>query len=294
MFPELFNVAAVRKAIDLSVSNWVANWGDTLEQLVYPVKFMLDTIEMALQAAPWPLVTLVIVALAFFSTRSVVTSVLIFLLTMFLGVIGLWQESMQTLALLIVSAILSIVVGIPSGIVVSRSSHLRKIVVPILDLMQTMPSFVYLIPAIMLFGPGKVPGLLATVVFALPPLIRLTDLGISQVDPEVVEASKAFGASPLQQLLGVQLPLALPSIMAGINQSTMMALSMAVIASMIGAGGIGYQVLEGITRLEIGRGLLAGLAIVAVAIIFDRITQGIGLKAAPREEGAAAGWIRIS
>jgi glycine betaine/proline transport system permease protein len=287
IFPEPFNVAAVRKAIDLAVANWVANWGDTLERLVYPIKFLLNTVEMALQAAPWPFVTLAIVILAYFSTRSIMTTLLIFLLTMFLGVIGFWGESMQTLALLIVSAFVSIVIGIPIGIIISRVSHVRQAMLPVLDLMQTMPSFVYLIPAIMLFGPGKVPGLLATVVFALPPLIRLTDLGISQVDPEVVEASKAFGASPMQQLLGVQLPLALPSILAGINQSTMMALSMVVIASMIGAGGIGYQVLQGITRLEIGRGLLAGLAIVAIAIIFDRITQGIGLKVSHRKEGAA-------
>jgi glycine betaine/proline transport system permease protein len=149
---------------------------------------------------------------------------------------------------------------------------------PVLDIMQTMPIFVYLIPFVMLFGPGKIPALLATIVFAIPPVIRLTDLGIRQVDPEIVEASRAFGASPGQQLWTVQVPLALPAIMAGVNQTTMMALSMVVIASMIGAGGLGYQVLQGIQRLEVSRGLLAGLGIVFLAIIFDRIAQSYGRR----------------
>jgi glycine betaine/proline transport system permease protein len=149
---------------------------------------------------------------------------------------------------------------------------------PILDIMQTMPIFVYLIPFVMLFGPGKIPALLATIVFAIPPVIRLTDLGIRQVDPEIVEASRAFGASPRQQLWTVQVPLAMPTIMAGINQTTMMALSMVVIASMIGAGGLGYQVLQGIQRLEVSRGLIAGLGIVLLAIIFDRIAQSYGRR----------------
>ena len=148
----------------------------------------------------------------------------------------------------------------------------------VLDLMQTLPIFVYLIPFVMIFGPGKVPALLATLVFALPPVIRLTDLGIRHVDAEIVEAVTAFGATPRQKLFTAQLPLALPTIMAGINQTTMLALSMVVIASMIGAGGLGFQVLQGINRLEIGRGLLSGIAIVFLAIIFDRIAQSYGKK----------------
>ena len=147
---------------------------------------------------------------------------------------------------------------------------------PVLDIMQTMPIFVYLIPFVMLFGPGKIPALMATVVFAVPPVIRLTNLGIRQVDAEIVEAVTSFGASERQKLFSVQLPLAMPTIMAGINQTTMMALSMVVIASMIGAGGLGYQVLQGIQRLEVSRGLFAGIAIVLLAIIFDRIVQSFG------------------
>lgn len=176
------------------------------------------------------------------------------------------------------SVVLSVVIGVPLGIATSRSDRMRGGMLPVLDIMQTMPIFVYLIPFVMLFGPGKIPALLATIVFAIPPVIRLTDLGIRQVDREIVEASCSFGASPRQQLWTVQVPLAMPTIMAGINQTTMMALSMVVIASMIGAGGLGYQVLQGIQRLEVSRGLIAGLGIVLLAIIFDRIAQSYGRR----------------
>jgi len=160
----------------------------------------------------------------------------------------------------------------------SRSKTMQSVTLPVLDIMQTLPIFIYLIPFVMLFGPGKIPALLATIVFAVPPVIRLTNLGIRQVDPETVEAVESFGAAPMQVLFSVQIPLALPTIMAGINQTTMMALSMVVIASMIGAGGLGYQVLQGIQRLEVSRGLLAGLGIVFLAIIFDRIVQSFGRR----------------
>lgn len=185
---------------------------------------------------------------------------------------------MQTLALMIMAAGLSVIIGIPLGVLMARVNWLRSIMLPVLDVMQTMPSFVYLIPVVMLFGLGKIPAIIATVIYAVPPLIRLTDLGIRTVDREVLEASRAFGANPRQQLFGVQLPLALPNIMAGINQTTMMALSMVVIASMIGARGLGYEVLLGINRLEVGRGLLAGLGIVVLAVLFDRITQSYGQR----------------
>ena len=185
---------------------------------------------------------------------------------------------MQTLALMIMAAGLSVLIGIPLGVLMARVNWLRSVMLPVLDVMQTMPSFVYLIPVVMLFGLGKIPAIIATVIYAVPPLIRLTDLGIRLVDREVLEASRAFGANPRQQLFGVQLPLALPNIMAGINQTTMMALSMVVIASMIGARGLGYEVLLGINRLEVGRGLLAGLGIVVLAVLFDRITQSYGQR----------------
>src|SRR5690606_27217394 len=172
----------------------------------------------------------------------------------------------------------AIVISIPVGVWMSRSRRIRQIIMPVLDLMQTLPSFVYLIPAVMIFGPGKIPALLATIVYASPPLVRLTDLGLRNVDPAVMEASRAFGTSASQRLFGVQIPLALPTILAGINQTTMMALAMVVIASMIGAGGLGYQVLQGIGRLEVSRGLFAGLGIVVLAIVFDRITQAYGRR----------------
>jgi len=193
-----------------------------------------------------------------------------------MGLMELWEDSVKTMALMISATVTAIVFSIPLGIVMARSTLVRKLVTPILDLMQTMPSFVYLIPTVMIFGPGKIPALLATIIYAAPPLIRLTDLGIRQVEPNVLEAAQAFGASPSQRLFGVQIPLALPTILAGVNQTTMMALAMVVIASMIGAGGLGYQVLQGIGRLEISRGVFAGLGIVVLAIIFDRITQAYG------------------
>jgi glycine betaine/proline transport system permease protein len=178
--------------------------------------------------------------------------------------------------LMLIATLISVIIGIPLGILSARSNRLRTVLMPLLDIMQTMPSFVYLIPVLMLFGLGKVPAIFATVIYAMPPLIRLTDLGIRQVDGEVMEAVNAFGANRMQQLFGVQLPLALPSIMAGINQTTMMALSMVVIASMIGARGLGEDVLIGIQTLNVGRGLEAGLAIVILAVVIDRITQAYG------------------
>jgi ABC-type proline/glycine betaine transport system permease subunit len=193
-----------------------------------------------------------------------------------IGALGLWDLAIQTLALMIVSVLVAVLIGLPSGIAMASSGFLRRIMLPVLDAMQTLPSFVYLIPALMLFGLGKVPALFATVIYATPPLIRLVDLGLRTVDPRLVEVAADLGADPRRQLIDIKLPLALPSIMAGVNQTTMMALSMVVIASMIGARGLGEEVLLGIQRLDIGRGLVAGVAIVALAIVFDRITQAYG------------------
>jgi glycine betaine/proline transport system permease protein len=179
---------------------------------------------------------------------------------------------------MIVAVIISVAVGIPIGIMMASFKWLRTAMLPVLDVMQTMPSFVYLIPVVMLFNLGKIAAIIATIIYAVPPVIRLTDLGIRLVDSEVLEASRAFGANRFKQLFGVQLPLAMPNIMAGINQTTMMALAMVVIASMIGVRGLGYEVLQGINRLQVGRGVLAGLGIVIIAIIFDRITQEFGRR----------------
>jgi glycine betaine/proline transport system permease protein len=189
---------------------------------------------------------------------------------------GLWMETVATLALVIAATLISLLLGIPLGIWAARSDTVERIVRPVLDLMQTMPAFVYLIPAAMFFGLGRVPGVVATIIFAMPPAVRLTNLGIRQVPKELVETGLAFGCTAGQLLLKVQLPTARPSIMAGVNQTIMLALSMVVIASMIGAGGLGDTVLRGIQRLDIGLGFEGGLGVVILAIILDRITQSFG------------------
>ena len=195
--------------------------------------------------------------------------------------LGLWDLAMQSVALTVAALVVSTVLGLPLGIASGVSQRFRTGMRPVLDLMQTMPSFVYLIPALMLFGLGKVPALLATLIYAAPPLVRLTDHGIRTADPAAVEAAEAFGATRWQRLVKVELPLALPSILQGLNQTTMLALSMVVIASMIGARGLGEEVLLGIQRLDVGRGVLAGTAIVLLAIVLDRLTQSVGAAADP-------------
>jgi glycine betaine/proline transport system permease protein len=195
-----------------------------------------------------------------------------------IAVMGLWDDTMRTMAMISVCTLIAVVVGIPTGILMSRSDRMKAGVVPVLDVMQTMPSFVYLIPVVMLLGLGKVPGLLAVVIYAIPPVIRLTDLGIRLVDKEVLEATDAFGASPWQRLWGVQVPLAMPNIMAGINQTIMMALAMVVVASMIGVKGLGQPVLRAVTNQYFAMGLLNGLAVVLLAILFDRVTQSYGRR----------------
>ncbi|MEA3316496.1 MAG: proline/glycine betaine ABC transporter permease [Bacteroidota bacterium] len=193
-----------------------------------------------------------------------------------LNAMGYWDQTMQTISLILASALLALVIGIPLGIYASRHDRAEKIIRPILDFMQTMPAFVYLIPAIILFSVGNVPGVISTIVFALPPAVRLTNLGIRNVPGDVVEASNAFGATKSQLLFKVQLPLAMPTILAGVNQVIMLSLSMVVIASMVGAGGLGQAVYRGILQADIGLGFEAGLGIVILAIILDRITQNLG------------------
>lgn len=275
-FPEFINTRPLRFWVDDGL-NWVVrNWGGAFEDAAYPLLVMLNSIEDGLLMVPWWLIILAFAALAYGATRSKALPIIVVVGLVFMGLMELWEDSVETMALMISATVTAIVVSIPLGIVMARSEIVQRIVTPILDLMQTMPSFVYLIPTVMIFGPGKIPALLATIVYAAPPLVRLTNLGIRQVEPSVMEAAQAFGASPRQRLFGVQIPLALPTILAGVNQTTMMALAMVVIASMIGAGGLGYQVLQGIGRLEVSRGVFAGLGIVVLAIIFDRITQAYG------------------
>ncbi|ABF91191.1 glycine betaine/L-proline ABC transporter, permease protein [Myxococcus xanthus DK 1622] len=189
---------------------------------------------------------------------------------------GLWKATMETLALVLSSAMVALVLGIPLGIWAAYSRVVERVLRPALDLMQTMPAFVYLIPAVLFFRLGKVPGVVATVIFAMPPAVRLTNLGIRQVPTEVVEAAIAFGATPRQTLLNVQLPIAVPTLLAGVNQTIMLSLSMVVISAMIGAGGLGEQVLKGITQLRIGLGFESGIAVVILAIVLDRLTHALG------------------
>ena len=277
-FPQLFDLKALSRFVDDGFNEIVGAYGRTLEQIFLPILKMLLALERGLIWLPWWVVLLALAGLAWAASREVKTVAIVAVLTIGLGVLGVWEAAMATIALMLVSTFLAILIGIPLGVAISRSNPMQSVVLQVLDIMQTMPIFIYLIPFVMLFGPGKIPALLATIIFAIPPVIRLTNLGIRQVDAEIVEAVRSFGASPRQTLFSVQIPLALPTIMAGINQTTMMALSMVVIASMIGAGGLGYQVLQGIQRLEVSRGLLAGLGIVFLAIIFDRIAQSYGRR----------------
>jgi len=276
MFPELIDTRPLRRAVDDGLGWVVTNWGTAFEATARPLLLLLNAIEALLLATPWWLIILLLTGIAWLATRRWTLPVTVLVSLCFLGLMELWKDAMTTTALMIAATLTAIVVSIPVGVWMSRSGRVRQFFTPVLDLMQTLPSFVYLIPTVMIFGPGKIPALIATIVYAAPPLVRLTDLGLRSVDPSVMEASRAFGTSPTQRLFDVQIPLALPTILAGINQTTMMALAMVVIASMIGAGGLGYQVLQGIGRLEVSRGLFAGLGIVVLAIVFDRITQAFG------------------
>jgi len=256
----------------------IVNYGGVFESIANALLTVLVFIEQLLRGAPPWLILVIVALIAYAASRRVLLALGLAALAWLLGSLGLWEQAMQTIAIVLVSVAIAIIVGIPLGVATARSDITRAILNPLLDLMQTIPSFVYLIPAAMLFGLGKVPAILATVIYATPPLIRLTDLGIRQVDREVIEASRAFGATRWQMLKGVQIPLALPSIMQGINQTTMMALAMVVIASMIGARGIGETVLIGLQRNDPGKGLVGGIGIVILAIVFDRISQAFGRR----------------
>ena len=224
------------------------------------------------------------VVISWYLTRDLLKTLLPGVLIFTIGLFGLWEVGMETLGIVIVAVLISLVLGIPLGIAMANSDRFNAINTPILDAMQTMPAMVYLIPALMLFQLGKVPGVIATVIYSLPPVIRLTNLGIRQVSQEVQEAALAFGASPWQMMWEVRFPLAVPTIMAGINQTTMMALSMVVIASMIGAGGLGEEVLKATNRVAVGMGFEAGWAIVVLAIVIDRITQAIAKRWEPPQQ----------
>ena len=275
----------MKKAIDASFKGFSREYGEALEAFFYPLLKFMVWFEKLLIATPWPIILLVIGALAWVGSRNVklvIGSVLAFAV---IGFFGMWEDTMATMAIISVATIVCIGVGIPFGILMARSDRIQSIITPVLDVMQTIPSFVYLIPVVMLLGIGKVPGLLAVCIYAIPPIVRLTNLGIRLVDADVMEASTAFGANYKQRLWGVQVPLALPNIFAGVNQTIMMALAMVVIASMIGVKGLGVPVLRAISNQYLALGLMNGLAIVALAIIFDRVSQQYGKRLQKHREG---------
>jgi len=271
-------LAELRKGIDFVFRDFSRSYGDSIEAFFDPVLFFLVKFEKIMINTPWPIIIIVICSLAWIGSRSwklvLGTAISFFLI----GYFGMWKDCMATVAIITVCVIICMAVGIPMGILMARSSRVEKTMLPILDMMQTIPSFVYLIPILMLLGIGKVPGLIAICIYAVPPIIRLTNLGIREVDKETIEASEAFGATKIQKLRTVQIPLALPTVFAGVNQTIMMALAMVVIASMIGVKGLGVPILRAVMNQYLALGLFNGLAIVAIAIIFDRISQEYGRR----------------
>ncbi|CAM2195244.1 choline ABC transporter permease subunit [Paraburkholderia sp. A1RI_3L] len=261
--------------VDDSVHYLLDHDASTFDAIGKGIESFAALIEHGLQAVPmWAMMALFIgIGLWRVGWRFAIFVTLSLLL---IYATGFWDQTVVTLGLTLSSTLISLVFGIPLGIWTAKNRHVALVVRPVLDLMQTMPAFVYLIPAAMLFGLGRVPGILSTVIFAMPPAVRLTSLGIRHVNREIVEAGQAFGCTPWQLLYKVQFPSALPSIMQGVNQTIMMALSMVIIASMVGAGGLGNDVLASIQRLDIGLGFESGLSVVLLAIILDRITESFG------------------
>ena len=279
-FPHMDDTAlrGLKKAIDEGFRGFTRNYGDIIEGLFTPLQHFLIAAERFMLKTPWPVITLLVMAIAWAATRSARITLGCLATLLMIGYFDMWDDTMRTISMIFVCTVLSIAIGIPIGILMSRSDRVQRVINPILDVMQTMPSFVYLIPVVMLLGIGKVPGLIAVVIYAIPPMIRLTDLGIRLVDKDVLEAADAFGADRKQKLFKVQLPLALPTIMAGINQTIMMALAMVVIASMIGVQGLGQPVLKAIANQYFTLGIFNGLAIVGIAIMFDRVSQAYGKR----------------
>ncbi|GAA0250486.1 proline/glycine betaine ABC transporter permease [Cryptosporangium japonicum] len=271
--------------VDALVTFLLEHFGGVFDGLASVVTQVINGLYRVLHTPPYGVVIAVFAVLAWVAARS--WQLVVFTVAAFLLVVSmeLWTAAMQTLTVVLIAALAAVLIGVPLGVLAARSPRTGAIVRPVLDFMQTLPVFVYLIPSVFFFGIGVVPGTVSTTVFAIPPAVRLTELGIRQVDPEIVEAAHAFGSRPGQVLRQVQLPLALPSIMAGVNQVIMLALSMVVIAGMVGAGGLGEIVVRGVTQLDIGTGFEGGLAVVILAIFLDRVTGGLGA-------GRFRGWRR--
>ena len=281
--PEHFNLMDPFHKTWIPLDSWVTEGIDwvvshfrpVFQGIRVPVDYILSAFQQLLLGMPAP-VAIVVFALIAWQIASPAMGIATLVSLIAIGAIGAWSQAMVTLALVLTALLFCIVIGLPLGIWLARSERAARIIRPLLDAMQTTPAFVYLVPIVMLFGIGNVPGVVVTIIFALPPIVRLTILGIKQVPADLIEASESFGASPRQMLFKVQLPLAMPTIMAGVNQTLMLALSMVVIASMIAVGGLGQMVLRGIGRLDMGLAAIGGVGIVILAIILDRLTQSLG------------------
>jgi|TARA_B110000495_G_scaffold179216_1_gene172456 glycine betaine/proline transport system permease protein len=274
-FPSLDKgtITSFKKSIDATFREFASNWGEWFTDLLSPLQWLLINFEKLLLATPW-YVFLILVGFLIWKITYSWKLVLGFLISFVsIGLVGMWDDTMRTLAIVIVSTLVCVVIGIPTGILMAKNNTAQRIILPILDLMQTIPSFVYLIPVVMLFGLGKVPGLIAIVVFAIPPVIRFTNLGLRQVDFNLVETAQAMGLKSKYILAFIEIPLARNVILGGVNQTVMMALAMVVIASMIGVRGLGSQVMNSIGNGYLGLGVISGLSIVALAIIIDRTIQ---------------------
>ena len=274
-FPSLDRdtITGFKKSIDSGFREFASNWGEWFTELLSPILWLLIHFEELLIATPW-YIFLSIISLLLWKATQNWKLILGFLISFILiGLVGMWDDTMRTLAIVLVSTLVCIVIGIPVGILMAKNNLAHKIILPILDLMQTIPQFVYLIPVVMLFGLGKIPGLIAISVFAIPPVIRFTNIGLREVDKNLKETAQALGLKPLHILRLIELSLARNVILGGVNQTVMMALAMVVIASMIGVRGLGAQVMQSIGNGYLGLGVISGLSIVALAIIMDRAIQ---------------------
>lgn len=287
--PEHFSILDPFHKTLIPLDQWVAtaiDWVVTHFRPVFqgirvPVDAILSVFQQLLTGMPAP-VAIIIFALIAWQMSSLSMGIATLVSLVLIGAIGAWSQAMITLSLVLTALLFCVLIGLPLGIWLARSPRAARIIRPLLDAMQTTPAFVYLVPIVMLFGIGNVPGVVVTIIFALPPVVRLTILGINQVPADLIEAARSFGSSPRQMLFKVQLPLAMPTIMAGINQTLMLALSMVVIASMIAVGGLGQMVLRGIGRLDMGLAAVGGVGIVILAIVLDRLTQSLGRDARSR------------
>ncbi|KUO73002.1 MAG: choline ABC transporter permease subunit [Desulfosporosinus sp. BRH_c37] len=276
MFPDTLRIEIGIYA-DQLVKWLMHNFPGFFDAVSAGVLWFILKMETFMLWVPWWAILIIIFAISW-KVKELKSAVIYTALITLIGMFGLWDSMIQTVAIVLTSVVISLLLGIPTGIIMAYYKRFNDIMRLVLDGMQTMPSFVYLIPAMMLFGMGKVPAVFATIIYAIPPIVRLTDLGIRNVPKEMVEAAHSFGSSKWQTLTKVQLPQALPTIMTGINQTTMMALAMVVVASMIGAKGLGYDVLQAIMRIDIGKGFEAGISIVFLAIIIDRLTQSVAAR----------------